>query len=400
MRMHTSMSLTLVAVGFLLFASASSALRAADKDAPCVPKRFAIIFNRGYGGDFLPAEPAAFEKVIRGIREARFNTVLCKYEDWRARICKKYGVQIFVDLLAPGHHVYKEADSARKLCESLRGNDVVYGYHLWSDIIGETYAGRSRDAKNVREWDPTHPVYVGTYRMSRVDRVENLDLFGYYDFNWTRGGHWEHLRRAWDVAKAKHIPFLRYCEATPGRVGVGNDNRIGYTVGTSLVFGLKGYLFHYAGGVVDEKTGALDALGKDLLAVNTRFEAVGAELLALGIPTAVYSTTITKDEKDHAVEGAPAVPGGLTPIPADSAFQVAEGEVLLGVFKGPKDADVLAMAGHNPYAPQTVTLKFASPVKVSAFDGARKAWTPQKSVADKVSFKLEEYTVALVRIER
>lgn len=364
------------------------------------PDRFAIIFNRGYAGDHLPSDPAPFERLIRGIREAHFTTVLCKYEDWRARICKKYDVQIFVDLLAPGHHVYKEVESARKLCESLRGDDVVYGYHIWSDNIGETYAGRSRDAKNVRRWDPTHPVYVGTYRMSRVQRVDGLDLLGYYDFHWARGGHWTNLSKASAVAKAKDALFLRYCDGAPGRIGAGNMNRVGYTIATSIPFGLKGYLFHYTGGVVDEQSGALDSLGKDLQAVNARFAAVSEQIIALGNPTAVYSTPVTRTEKDRPVEGDSLVPGGLTPLPSDHWFQVTGGEVVLGLFEGPKGAEVLAIASHNAYAPQTVTLEFSSPVRIRLFDRARKRWTPPKSIRETMSFPVEEYATELVRIER
>lgn len=384
----------------LLLASASSALRGGEGDGPRRPERFAIIFNRGYAGDHLPAEPAAFERLIRGIREAHFNTVLCKYEDWRARICKEHGVRIFVDLLAPGHHVYKEVDGARKLCESLRGDDVVYAYHIWSDNIGETYPGRSRDAKNVREWDPTHPVYVGTYRMSRVERVEGLDLLGYYDFHWSRGGHWGNLSKAWGVAKAKDALFLRYCDAAPGRVGVGNSDRVGYTIATSIPFGLKGYLFHYAGGVVDDATGALDALGRDLQAVNARFAAIGEEILALGNPTAVYSTPVTRTEKDRPVDGDPVVPGGLAPLPADHWFRVAGGEVVLGLFEGPEGSHVLAVASQDAHAPQTVALEFASPVRIRLFDRARKRWSPSGSAREEVSFRVEEGATELVRIER
>jgi len=168
----------------------------------------------------------------------------------------------------------------------------------------------------------------------------------------------------------------------------------------SIPFGLKGYLFHYAGGVVDERTGALDQLGKDLQAVNARFAAIGDEILALGNPTAVYSTAISKTEKDRPVEGAPAVPGGLAPLPPDHWFRVEGGELLVGLFKGPKGSDVLAAACHNPYAPQTVTLRFGSPVKVSLFDRARKRWTPSQPVRNTISFRVEEYATELVRIER
>ena len=208
------------------------------------PKSFAIIFNYGYGSDQFPKDIEAFEKVAQVAKSANFNVLLCKYDSARAQVCKKLGLKIMVDLLVNDHHVYKNVESAKKLCESLRGNEVVFGYHLWSDNIGSTYSGRSRDVRNVQSWDDSHPCYVGSYRMSRVSRVENLDLLGYYDFHWKRGGHWGNLTKASRSATSKNARFFRYCEACPGRIGVGNYNRALYTISTSVAFGLKGYLFH------------------------------------------------------------------------------------------------------------------------------------------------------------
>jgi len=265
----------------------------AQQGAPA-PDRFAIIFNMGYASDRLPKNAEDFERLAIAVKSAHFNTILCQYTPERAKICRKHGLKIFVDLLTPDHHVYKNVDGAKKLCESLRGNDVVYAYHVWSDNIGNTYPGRSRDVKNVRTWDPTHSVYVGTSRMSRVNRVAGMQILGYYDFHWKRGGHWSNVSKAMRVATSKKALFLRYCDAAPGRIGIGNVNRCGYTIATSIPFGLKGYLFHYAGGVVDAKSGKLDKLGKDLQAVNARFATIGNELMKIGNPSAVYSTPITK----------------------------------------------------------------------------------------------------------
>jgi len=396
--MKNSMTRCLAAI--LCIVHAQALLGAGEAEVARRPDRFAIIFNMGYAGDALPADPASFERFIRGIKTAHFNTVLCRYEDWRAKICKKYDVRIFVDLLVPEHHVYKNVEAAQKLCESLRKSEVVYAYHLWSDEIGNTYDGRSRDVKNVHAWDPAHPTYVGCYRMGRVGRVEGTDLFGYYDFHWKRGGHWANLAKASNLAREKGISFLRYDDAAPGRIGAGNPNRAGYTIATSIPFGLKGYLFHYAGGVIDAKTGALDALGKDLEKVNAKFAAIGDEVMAIGNPTAVYSTPVTKDAKNDPVEGAPAVPGGLTALPADHPFRITSGEVLLGLFKDPKGRDVFAFASHNAYQAQDVTIEFKErPKAVSLFNRAAKKWTAVKLTGGAATFRVEEYATELVRIE-
>ncbi len=383
-----------------LFILPTSLCSEAPKGEIRKPKRFAIIFNMGYAGDHLPKTPKEFERLIIGIKKAHFNVVLCQYTDWRARICKKYDIQILVDLLTPNHHVYKNVEGAKKLCESLKKNKVVYGYHLWSDRIGNTYPGRSRDTKNVHAWDPNHPVYVGTYQMSRVSRVEELDAFGYYDFHWQRGGHWSHLKKAFNNSKAKGIPFLRYCDPSPGKVGKGNPNRVAYTIATSIPFGLKGYTYHYRGGVVDPKTGALDALGKDLQKVNAPFAQIGGALMEAGVPEAVYSTTITRTEKDRPTGQEPMIPGGLSPIPENHDFQVTVGEILIGMFKDSKGRKIAALTSHNAYQDQNLLLKVPSKLKKAMyFDRKTRKWKSLKSKKDELILKLGASVVELIRYE-
>ena len=62
-------------------------LPAQDQDAvsPRRPDRFGIVFNLGYAGDHLPKDKKGFERLIKAIKRANFNVVLCKWEDWRAR---------------------------------------------------------------------------------------------------------------------------------------------------------------------------------------------------------------------------------------------------------------------------------------------------------------------------
>ncbi len=74
---------------FLLLARSPTSLSGEEDENARRPERFAIIFNMGYAGDHLPRDPASFEKLVRGIRKAHFNTILCKYEIWRGRIWLK-----------------------------------------------------------------------------------------------------------------------------------------------------------------------------------------------------------------------------------------------------------------------------------------------------------------------
>jgi hypothetical protein len=294
--------------------------------------------------------------------------------------------------------VYKGVDACQKLLESLRKSPTIYGYHLWSDNIAGTAPGRTRDVKNVQAWDPTHPAYVGSYRLSKMSGVQGQDLFGYYDFHWTRGGHWQYLSRAFAIAKDRQVPFLRYDDAKPGIVGKGNPNRAGYTIATSIPFGLKGYMYHYAGGVVDKNL-ELDALGKDVQKVNARFAAVGPELMKLSEPSDVFSTPITKDAKNDPLPK-PGIPGGIAAIPEKSWFQVTAGEVLIGICKDSAKRDVLIFACHNPYESQNVSLKLTGAKKAEVFDRAKNEWRDLALADGQGRFTVEDYAVELVRVVR
>ena len=154
-----------------------------------------------------------------------------------------------------------------------------------------------RDAAHVRMWDPRHPTYVGTRNARGLNALTGVDLVGYYDFHWQRGGHFRHLARALEAAQMHDARLLEYCQGDPGLVGKGNYNRVLYTISTSLAFGLKGYLFHYTGGEIDPQSWKWQPLGEDLARVNAETAPLGPEVLRLGNPTAVYSTPVTRTGK-------------------------------------------------------------------------------------------------------
>jgi len=365
------------------------------------PNEFAIIYNMGYAGDYLPSDPDDFEKLILACKKAHYNTVLCKYTDRRAEICRKYGVKIMVDLLVGDHHVYKNLDGARALCRSLRDSDVVYAYHLWSDRVGGTIAGRNRDINNVHQWDPNHAAYAGDYHARAIGSLENPDIIGYYDFHWKRLGHFRHLHRAWAAARKTKAPFLKYVDAAPGRIGVGNYNRVLYTISTSIAFGLKGYTYHYVGDI-DTNTWQWKAVGEDLDRVNTAVAPLGPELMKIGLPTAVYSTPITRTAKDRPTDSTtPSVPPEFKPIPEDHWVEVAKGEAIMGVFRDDEGRDALFLANHNCYQTQTIELKFNVPVKsVSRFDRQRTEWVELDKSDAGTRFDVPPAAGELVRVMR
>jgi len=357
------------------------------------PKIFAIIFNMGYAGNNLPQDKAEFEKLAIACKEAHYNVLLCKYEDWREEICRKHGLKIMVDLLVGENHVYKNVAGAQALCEKLKGNDIVYAYHLWSDRM--PVQGRNRDIANVHQWDPTHATYVGSYRMGGNHGLVNPDIHGYYDFHWKRGHLWTDLFGAWDVCKKKDCSFLIYMQSDPGLVGRGNYNRLAYTNSVSIAFGLKGMLYHYRHGTY-AGNGQWDGLGQDLAKANGDVAPLGPELMKIGNPTDIYSTPITIDAKNRYPQAA-AVPGGFKPVPEDFWAKFEGGEMVVGVFKDDQGRDALVLANHNAYIPQTVKIKLKDAGKmIELFDRETKAWKSLTPTDGVVSFEITPGSFQLV----
>jgi len=365
------------------------------------PDQFAIIYIKGYAGDHFPTDKTAFETIVASLKEMHYNTILCRYEPWREEICKKYGIKIMVDLLAPGHHVYKNVDGVKALCESLPKSDNIYAYHLWSDRVGGTTAGRSRDIRNVQSWDPHHPTYLGDYKASSLAGLENPDIIGYYDFHWSRLGHFRHLFRCHTAAKKHGVPWLKYADGTPGRVGVGNYNRVLYTISTSIAFGLKGYMFHYRGGVMNEGTGDIATLGRDWQRVNSEYVKIGPEIIKIGVPSDVFSTPITKTAKDRDTgKPEPFVPGEFQPIPEGGAFEVLAGEAIVGVFQHEDGSDALFFANHNSYQPQAMKVKIADATRVSLCDRKTGEYRDLTIAEGVVSFEIPPAAGELLKITR
>jgi hypothetical protein len=363
-------------------------------------KQFSMIFNYGYAGDHFPTDADQFEKVVLGVKAAKYNTILCTYAEWRAEICRKHEIKIMVDLLVGDHHVYKNPEGCKVLCEKLRGNEVILGYHLWSDRVGSRIAGRVRDSNSVHEWDPTHLTYVGTYRVEGNRELTGVDVHGYYDKHVERGGHFPHLMRAWAASKRIKAPYFRYV-FYGGQYGQ-KHNRTSYTIATSVAFGLKGYLPHYLGGTIDKTTGELDSYGHLFKEINGAFTRVGPELIKIGIPKEVYSTPITMywRKSDVPNDNTNPVAVGLKPIPNDYWVQVKQGDSVFGVFDYDDSSQAIWFANHNAYNPQNMKVAFAGAKAVSLFDRNKGNWAELTAVDGCVSFTIPSGLGELVRVER
>jgi hypothetical protein len=374
-----------------------------DKQRPR-PTRFASVFSFGYAGDSMPKEDDRFEKFVEKVKEAGFNTIHCTYTDKRLELCKKHGVQIMIDLLAPDHHVYKNTDKAKALCEKLRGNADVWGYNIWNDPFGKAGRGRRRDIQNVRAWDPTHPAFCGTYRTSGLKYLAEADVPGYYDFHWKRGidKHFPHLLAFTNLTRQRDGGFYAWLSVTSGRAGKGNFNRNLYSANTSIACGLKGILWFLGSGMMDAKSQKWTAAGQDVLKVNREIMPLGPEIMKLGSPTAVYSTPLTRTANNKLVaDNKPILPPGLGKNAFSKEFwiQPAGGEFLLGLFTDADKRTVCFLANHNAYAEQAVVLKLGRKVRVSRFNANKAEWEPVKVADGAVSLRLAEASGALLRFE-
>lgn len=369
------------------------------------PKVFYSVFNFGYGGDDFPDDPALFEKIVARVSgEGGFNAIMCSWSAERAAICRKHGVKMMVDLLNGRHHIYKSPDETRALLETLRGNDAVMGYHLWSDEFGGMAEGRARDIHTCHTWDPTHPCYSATRKTSGLGALAEADIFGWYDFHWKRSGwnrHFAALQVALPLARRHDSVFYSLLATDSGRPGAGNYNRSLWSLNQGVAFGMKGALWFIGMRQMDKASGEWTELGRDINKVNAQIMPLKEELLKIGNPTAVYATPITKDANNREVQGAPTILGELADnaFPADFWIKPEGGEFTMGVFKDNTGRDAIYVANFNAYAPQTVKLRLARAVKAAKFDRPTGTWADLPAADGTISFETGPGEGELLRFE-
>jgi hypothetical protein len=344
-----------------VFAAEPSNTVTADPD-PALPKEFAFTLNNGYGGfDDFSSDPAVFENLLVNMKKAGFNTIYCVYRDWRVELCRKHGIKMMVDVLAWKEGVEtdirrNEQQRARvkQICEKSRGDDAIWGYNLWNETL--SFFGHP-DGKNIddyirllKQWDPTHPVWMGTYRVSSANAPKaRPGVHAYYDYAWQRGFHWHFADLKW------------YSNYVPGQKGVigqwemGSDYaRNSYKLNTSIPFGLK-VMIWFIGGPFDAK-GNVDPKHRfyHLVKIGQEMSPLYGELGKFGMPTAVYSTPTTKSETNQAKT--PGLPWNLQGFPEGHWLRVVEGEVLCGFFRYANGDDAIYVANHNAFADQQVRI--------------------------------------------
>lgn len=356
-------------------------------------KSYLAVFLNGYGNDGLPEDDGAFEKLLTAVKtKGHFNAILCRYTPSREALCRKYEMGMVVDLLGTPH-VYQDPQGCEKLLKSMRGNPTVVAYHLWSDRIGKSGPGRARDIDNVHAWDPTHPTWAGTYRSEGIDFFARSDIVSYYDFSWKRGPekNFPHLLSAWNVAKVHGNRLGRYCETDPGLPGKGNPNRVLYVQTTSIACGLRASMWHIGSRIMDMKTFEFNQFGKDLAWVNQTLAPIREQIAKLGLPTAIYSTTVRFDPNHRPLQQA-ALPPGLekNAFPADFWIQPVSGDFVGGFSTYDESSRRAAFfANHDAYAEQSVKLRLRGPAKPQIFNPAGGKFERLKSDGDQsIEFKL------------
>jgi hypothetical protein len=336
---------------------------------PAAPKEFAFVLSLGYGeGDHFSSDPKVFENLLINMRKSGFNTIHCVYQDWRVELCRKHNVKMMIDVLAwkegGGTDIRKpeQRDMVKKFCEKVRGDDAIWGYNLWNETL--TFFGNP-DGKNVdayiamlKEWDPTHPVWLGTRTVSYANAPrQKPGVHGYYDYPWQRGFNYHFADLQW---------YYKYVPSQDGYIGRweqgSNYNWNSYSLNTSIAFGTKVTIW-FIGGPFD-KEGNVDPKHRfhHLVKIGQETQKLYPELGKIGRPTEVFSTPTTKthDNKPRdKTKDKDDVPWRLPGFPKDFWFRVEAGEVLAGFFRYPTGEDAIYIANHNAFAKQDVSVSLA-----------------------------------------
>ncbi len=378
--------------------------------APPPPGDFAFTLNNGYGEACkFPTDPAVFENLLVNMKKAGFNTIYCVYKDWRIPLCKKHGIRMMVDVLA--WHEGAETDIRRNeeqraavkaICEKSRGEDAIWGYNIWNEKMA--FFGYP-DGKSIddyilmlKKWDPTHPVWMGTYRVSYANAPKSKPgVHAYYDYHWQRGFLWHFADLRWYQGHVKSQ------DGYTGRWMLGsNYNMNSYTLNTSIAYGLKVVIW-FIGGPFDEK-GNIDPKHRffHLVRIGQEMHTLYPEIGKIGRPSEVYSTPTVKSESNKDKDKGQ--PWGLPGFPKEHWLQVERGEAVLGFFKydnGPDDA--IYVANHNAYAPQQMVLVLdpekCKKASAEIFDRETGKWKELKKADHKISLDLRTAGGELIRVK-
>ena len=368
------------------------------------PAEFASILSFGYMKDGLPREDAKFEKIVLKAKGAGFNTIHCAYTDERLELCRKHGVRMMIDLLAPPYRFFSHRKEVEALCRKLRGDRAVWGYNLWNDSFGPHGPGLNKNVVTIRGWDPTHPTFIGTYCSGGAGHAKDVDAFGYYDYHWLRG-RWKHfphllLYRKWAVQR--RAIFCRWVMVPSGKSRRDVYQRNLYTINTSVACGLKGVLWFLGHCIMDRATVQLTPHGEEIARINHEVMPLRKLIMQIGNPVAVYSTPVQSGKAGTKAQGDKrVVPGRLQAFPKDFWLQADGGEFVMGVFKDDRKRDFVFVANHHHDAEQAVKLLVSEKTsEAELFDRKSEKWRPLEVTDGALTFTLAAAGGELLRFKR
>jgi len=365
------------------------------------PDELAIVFSFGYAGDAMPKEIDKYEQMIVKAKEAGFNVIYGTYTPRRLEVIRKHGMKMMIDFLdVENHHVYKSPEKAAEVAKAVEGDAAVWGYNIWNDHMSGVEAGRGRDIRTVRRWDPSHPAYSGGCANDNHRLQTNADVMGYYDFHWERGIqlHFPHLLQYLQGSREHDSYPYTWLSWRPAKY-TDYYHRSRWSANTALACGMKGIMWFLA--PMDHQTLEWRGDAGHILRVNKELLPLKDEIVKIGLPSAVYATAITKDRenKDLPDDQAGKLPAALGnhAVPGDFWLQPVSGEIVMGVFRHADGGDAIYVANYNSQADQDVKLKVIGDSRATIFSRATGRYEPLKVQDGAVSFPLEAGDGALIR---
>ncbi len=286
------------------------------------------------------------------------------------------------------------ASNLKYICRKVRGSKGVWGYGLYYDN-GTNGSHLNHAVEKLRLWDPTHVTFVGSYRNRGLETVTiNPGCYGWYDFPWQRGMTWHYLDMSvlFDISTRRGAISGNYAYFS----GVKQDL---FIANQCIASGVKMMIWFIGGPMGRDNHKWND--NQELVKVAAEIRPLYKELMAIGMPTNVYSTVVTKTHDNKPIDK-PAVPRWFKGFPSDFWTQVSGGEAMLGFFKYPDGTDAIFAANHNAFAPQKITLQIKpSPdrqVEVELLDRKTSNWHKLVVLENTVSFDLADGAGELLRV--
>jgi hypothetical protein len=375
---------------------------------PALPKDFAYTFSMPYGqADEFPRDEKEFDRMLGLLKSAGYNTVHCPYEPWRVPLFKKHGMKMMIDVLAWKPPI--EADIRRPsqrpkvkaMCLKIKGSDAIWGYNLWNERLDWCGNFKFLDGwvRMIRTWDPTHPIWVGTYRYLYCEHFPtHQGVCAWYDYHWSRGFGWNlHMLNFYRKIAAKRRSVM-------GKWMLIHDyNRNLYTLNTSIAHGVKVVLW-FIGGPYAPREKDLSKRWSEkshLVRIGRHMQPLYKLIGEIGLPENVYATP-TRRRADTNKDKKPGMEANTTPFPKDYWLQFSQGEVLAGIFKHPDGSQIAYVCNQNAWAWQGAVMDVrqekGKEIVVSRFNRKTAKWDAL-GAREIVNFALAPADAAVFRFE-